>query len=464
MLGRDKTKIDTYMVKVLLKMFKRGQLNKNHPLQRHADRWNLITKSGLVSTVIKGEDLDSIKICEQILNETDFILWLIDGLQRLTTLEEYKNGVFKISRNLEMPFMYYQQCINGEMKVVEYDLRGKSFENLPEELQDAFDSYPISVVKHLDCTDEEIAYHIARYNRQTSMNAEEKNILPMSNIATYIKNTISNEFFKDCGSYSESEIKTGKLNRVVYETITIMFHSEKYTRGQVLFKYLNENVTKDEFDTLNKELDMLTNIVNEGTRELFNVKNSFLLISLFHKFLTYKIEPIKFNEFLLEFKDNLHNKTFSEYEDRTFDTYDKDKNSKDTKVVYAKMHMLEKLMKEYFQVEIQKSKNDGVNEYTSKEDIERFIADVTSVEVDKDRMELFNSMLDDYTVEVDNNSKLLEKENRLSLLSLVAYSFEKEIELKDWIVDFFNKNNTYLKDQRENYLYMKNNLDNYITK
>ena len=79
-------------------------------------------------------------------------------------------------------------------------------------------------------------------------------------------------------------------------------------------------------------------------------------------------------------------------------------------------------------------------------------------------MELFNSMLDDYTVEVDNNSKLLEKENRLSLLSLVAYSFEKEIELKDWIVDFFNKNNTYLKDQRENYLYMKNNLDNYITK
>ena len=41
-------------------------------------------------------------------------------------------------------------------------------------------------------------------------------------------------------------------------------------------------------------------------------------------------------------------------------------------------------------------------------------------------------------------------------------SFEKEIELKDWIVDFFSKNNKYLKNQRENYLYMKNNLDNYI--
>lgn len=457
MLGRDKTKKDVYMVKVLLNMFKRGQLNKNHPLQRHADRWKLIAKSGLVSTIIKGEDLDSLKICEQILNETDFILWLIDGLQRLTTLEEYKNGAFRISKNLEMPFVYYQQCINEEMKVVKYDLRGKRFKDLPEELQDAFDSYPIEVVKHLDCTDEEIAYHIARYNRQTSMNAEEKNILPMSNIATYIKNTTNNDFFKDYGNYTESEIKNGKLNRTVYETITIMFHSDKYTRGQALLKHLNENANKEEFDTLNNELDTLANIIDEETGKLFNVKNSFLFFSLFHKFLDYKIEPARFNDFLLEFKNNLHNKTFSEYEDKTFDTYDKDKNSKDKKVVFAKLDMLEKLMKEYFQEEIPEPSR----EYTNEE-IEQFVTDVTSVEVDEDRMELFSSMLDDYTVEVDNSSKLLEKENRLSLLSLVAYSFEKEIELKDWFIDYFNKNNTYIKDQKENYLVMKNDVDNFV--
>lgn len=457
MLGRDKTKTDTYMVKVLLKMFKRGQLNKNHPLQRHADRWQITAKSGLVSTIIKGEDLDSLKICEQILNKTDFILWLIDGLQRLTALEEYRNGAFRISKSLEMPFVYYQQCINGEMKVVEYDLRGKWFKDLPEELQDAFDSYPINVVKHLDCTDEEIAYHMARYNRQTSMNAEEKSILPMSNIATYIKDTINNNFFKNCGDYGEAALKNGKLNRVVYEAITIMFHAEEYTRGKSLFKHLNENTSKEEFDTLNNELDMLASIVDEETGKLFNVKNSFLFFSLFHKFLDYKIEPARFNDFLLEFKNNLHNKTFSEYEDKTFDTYDKDKNSKDKKVVFAKLDMLEKLMKEYFQEEI----SEPSREYTNEE-IEQFVTDVTSVEVDEDRMELFSSMLDDYTVEVDNSSKLLEKENRLSLLSLVAYSFEKEIELKDWFIDYFNKNNTYIKDQKENYLVMKNDVDNFV--
>ena len=94
MLGRDKTKKDTYMVKTLLNMFKRKQLNKNHPLQRKADQWTDEAKSGLVATVIKGEDVDSIKICEQILSSTEFILWLIDGLQRLTVLESYRNNAF----------------------------------------------------------------------------------------------------------------------------------------------------------------------------------------------------------------------------------------------------------------------------------------------------------------------------------------------------------------------------------
>ena len=166
MLGRDKTKKDTYMVKTLLNMFKRKQLNKNHPLQRKADQWTDEAKSGLVATVIKGEDVDSIKICEQILSSTEFILWLIDGLQRLTVLESYRNNAFKIGKSLEMPYVYYQkENDDGEMETIKYDLRGRYFEDLPEELQDAFDSYAIDVVKHLDCSDDEVAYIIGRYNR-----------------------------------------------------------------------------------------------------------------------------------------------------------------------------------------------------------------------------------------------------------------------------------------------------------
>ena len=52
MLGRDKTKKDTYMVKTLLNMFKRKQIDKNHPLQRKPDQWTYEAQSGLVGSVI----------------------------------------------------------------------------------------------------------------------------------------------------------------------------------------------------------------------------------------------------------------------------------------------------------------------------------------------------------------------------------------------------------------------------
>ena len=147
MVGRDKTKKDTYMVKTLLNMFRRNQINKNHPLQRKPDQWTDEAQSGLVASVIKGEDIDSLKICEQILSSTEFILWLIDGLQRLTVLEKYSNNAFKLGSSLEMPFVYFQrENEDGELETVEYDLRGKYYRDLPEELQDAFDSYAIDVV------------------------------------------------------------------------------------------------------------------------------------------------------------------------------------------------------------------------------------------------------------------------------------------------------------------------------
>ena len=44
------------------------------------------------------------------------------------------------------------------------------------------------------------------------------------------------------------------------------------------------------------------------TSDIFNNKNSFLWFALFDKFLEYDIEDDKFNGFIQEFKETLHNK------------------------------------------------------------------------------------------------------------------------------------------------------------
>lgn len=107
-LVRDKRVKDALMNSTIQNMFARGELRKDHPLQRKPGRWNSSDKDGLVASVLKGEDIDSIKVCEQ-LTQNGVILWVIDGLQRLTTLSAYQNGAFKIGKNVEFPIVTYQE-------------------------------------------------------------------------------------------------------------------------------------------------------------------------------------------------------------------------------------------------------------------------------------------------------------------------------------------------------------------
>ena len=463
MLGRDKTKKDTYMVKTLLNMFKRKQLNKNHPLQRKADQWTDEAKSGLVATVIKGEDVDSIKICEQILSSTEFILWLIDGLQRLTVLESYRNNAFKIGKSLEMPYVYYQkENDDGEMKTIKYDLRGRYFEDLPEELQDAFDSYAIDVVKHLDCSDEEVAYHIGRYNRQTSMNTNQKNILPMYKVAGFIKKISDNNvFFEECGFYTEIEIRKGVIDRVVSESIMTMFHLDNWTKGKTMSKFLNENATQKEFEIFESELDRLSKIIDKKTTgKLFNSKNSFIWFATFHKFTRYGVDDSKFKDFLIAFQNDLHSKTFEEYDNDSFDTYENNKSTKDKKVVLAKLDILDKLMREYLHIE--ETENDEFEESSVLDFVKNNVNPDTTEEDIEEYEEFYE---DDLKIEVDNSSKLLEESNTKSMLALVAYVMNANIKLnefKKWLVDFFAQNNTYKTNQTDNYIYMRNSLQKMI--
>ena len=75
-------------------------------------------------------------------------------------------------------------------------------------------------------------------------------------------------------------------------------------------------------------------------------------------------------------------------------------------------------------------------------------------------MDFYSELLDDLTVEVDNDTKLLDEHNRPSLVALVGYACQNDIDdkLVEWIKDFFVKNLTYKFNQKENFTYMKNSL------
>lgn len=469
MVGRDKVKKDQMMLGTLLNQFKRGQINKNHPLQRKPDQWSDEAKSGLAATIIKGEDIDSIKICEQIVSSTEFILWLIDGLQRLTVLESFKNNAFEIKKSLEMPIMYYQGVDeNGKVGVIKYDLRGKKYKDLPDELKEKFDSYPVDIVKHLDCTDEEIAYHIARYNRQTSMNVNQKNILVAWKIAPEIKKLVSNRFFADCGNYNPKEDTKEVFNRIVCESIMTMFHLDNWKKSKQMSLYLNENATKAEFNIFENELNRLYEITDQDTvGKLFNSKNSFIWFAAFHTFTQFGIEDIKFIDFLEEFQKTLHNKTFVEYENKSFDTYDDGKGTKDKKVVKAKLNMLEQLMKEYLHItektnsETENNKNESDTKSCESDSTLKFIQNNVSKDVSNEDIEEYQDFMDSY-VNIDSD---LYKQCSMALMALTAYAYkcDRDVELGKWIENCQSRKWQNLSPSQEvNFKYMKRSFDNFI--
>ena len=467
-LVRDKTKKDTYMCCTLLNMFKRGDLRKDHPLQRKSGRWANDARDGFVATAIKHEDVDSIKICEQIKNNS-VTLWLIDGIQRLTTLENYRNGVFKLGNTVEDPIIYYQVTRIGEngeplkneegnieYDIKEFDLRGKAYKDLPIQLKEYFDNFPIDVVKHLDCSDKKVGYHIRRYNRQTSMNVTETGVTYMDGAAKYVKEIAdNNRFFKDFGHYKESDKQKSTIYRIVAESVMAMFYIDDWKKQtKQMGSYISNHATEDNFNTLNENLNRLQDIITEKNMTPFNSKNSFIWFALFERFKKYDLEDKKFGEFMDAFVDGLHNKKLVDFDNESFDEFDTSKSTKDKRVVIKKLDMLESLMKEYLNVD----ESDMVQEYTTDD----LITEYFDSEFSADDVVQFEEVLDDLTLNVDNSSKLLDENNRPSLVAIVAYSFKNDIDLDEWIVDYFKNNKLYFINQKKNYLHMKNNLDEYL--
>lgn len=486
---RDKIKRDTYMVSKLCGMIARGDLRDNHPQQRKSGQWDKITRDNFIVTVIKNEDFDPIKICEQLTDE-GIVLWLIDGLQRSTTIENYKSGKFKLGRNIDPCTIEYQEAIKVDGKTVyqnvSYDLRGKAYKDLPEKLKEDFDNCPVDVRKHLDCTDEEIGRHIIRYNSGRAMVTAQKISAYMYNTAKYVKALSGHAFFNDCANYSDTKDKNGEIDKVVSETVMgLNFFDSWNKQAQKIGKHLNDNATEEMFNNFGKYLDRLLEVVTPDTGKLFTPKNALLWFMLFDRFTKSGLSDDKFQLFLENYEGLKRVKVEVEHEyevkkgsgEKTnvlsFSELDACKSTKDKGVILDKLHILETVMNEFLHINnvvIEENKNVNEEDSTNEDGLEVYISEITGIDVDtlRENLDWYISMLEDENGLKDrcirDDSRLLNRDNGLSLLAMVAYAESKEENLDEWLTEYASNNDEYLFDQKENYLHMKKSFDAYLQK
>lgn len=396
----------------------------------------------LIFTVLSDDYVPPIIIGEDL----EYQKWIIDGLQRSTCYRLFRYGNYKITSSIKNSVVWYRKKnINDNGKTTwdyeEYDIKGKTYDDLPKELKQRFDEFQVETVIHEKCPTERITELVREYNNHTSMNLNQRAKTSIGNFASNVNLIIKNKFFVDCGKYKEKEFINGTVERVTLEAIMTMFHLDSWKKGtESIAKFLNCNSSSDEFDKLERNMNRLCGVIGSEFKELFTSRDSFIWLSVFDKFVSYGFDDCKFVDFLRVFNSELHSKMV---DGKSYDELNECRNTKDKTIVVGKLNIIETLMSEYLHI----------NKETDTNLLDKF---------EKEDLEFYEDMLSDLTINVDNSSKLLGKANHPSLIKLMEHCCKADIDPDNWFVDYFSRNINYVTNQKQNYIKMRDDLEKYI--
>ena len=438
----------TYTMDMYLNKIKDMDIRNDSYTQRQFV-WSNEQVNELIVTVLTEDYIPPI-----ILAEVDGSqLWIVDGGQRSSSFSRFKYGNYKVTSAIENSVIPYKKKNRNEQGEIvwedaTFDIKNKTYDKLPEELQKRFNEYQIETAIHEDCDAHRIAQLIKRYNNHTSMNGNQKAFTYIDNFAREIRDILDSRFFLDCGVYTEKEKNKGALERVVLESVMCTFHFDNWKKQpKQMARYLNESSSEEEIENFQDMIIRLENIMTEDLRDIFSSKDSFIWFTMFKRFTEFGIEDERFAEFLKAFKKSLKAEVV---EGVSFNELDGNKGTKDKSVIAAKLNVLTTLMCDYF----------GVNQnFIKNEDILRFVRETVCDEIVEEDIELYVEMLTDLTD--DNSIKTVVLKNKPSIIAIVAFACVNDIDLDECMIPLLS-DTQFLENQKENYLNMKKNLEDCI--
>lgn len=139
----------TKTVQALCKQIDKGTISFKHDLQRPEDQWNNKMKSDLIDSLLR-----KMPVNPSYGEKKDGVISIIDGIQRLSTINNYVNDRFTLNKSCK------PVIINGEEK----EIAGKRFKKLDEDTQDALLNAELQVYELTDCTPVDIVEIFRRQN------------------------------------------------------------------------------------------------------------------------------------------------------------------------------------------------------------------------------------------------------------------------------------------------------------
>lgn len=471
----EKSKSNKMSIASIKKKIENMTLRANHPLQRESEQWSNEKKGNLISDILQSNPIPALTFAEQIINGIA-ITWILDGKQRsITTACAFANDMFKVSKKVRRGIISYQAILKDEDDKIllddngfpktewrECDIRGKKFSGFPKELQEKFMDYNFEITQYLNCTSEDIAYHMARLNDGQPMNPQQKGIINLGEqFAMAVKGISAMPFFKEMGNYTARESKgtNGVLDRVVVESVMTNNFLDDWKKNQSeMCSFLKENATEEMFDNFEDLVDRLSVIADENTLEKFDSKNSFLWFGLFGRFVNLGEPDKRFIEFMAEFSQSLHSKKI---DGESFDDLmAQSKSTKDKYVIVPRLEKLTALMNEYFGVNNEVVVEDEAHEEAADNSLE--LVKSVNPDVTSDDLEEYG----EYINNVVRISSPVYHQCYNALLAMTAYVYKNntDAEFAEFIDGYANENTSFDQNQAVNFNRMKQQFDVFLKK
>ena len=362
---KKESKTEKYSVATICKKMDQHVIRFNHPAQRCSEQWNNKMKGNLISDILQGNPVPAIVLAEQIMNGVS-IIWDLDGKQRCTNVYNYVHDGFKISKSVRRSVIYYQApkvddkgkpMLDDQMVPImewkEFNIANKFFSQLPEVLQDRIMDYCFDAVLYLDCSSEDIVYHIARYNDGKPMNKVQKGVVNLGeDFATEVKQLADHSFFVDYCDFGKGWKTNGNVDRCVCETIMASNHIDNWGGNnlEAMCEFLKDNADVTEFEDMEDNLNSLEEVIDDETGKLFTNKEAFIWLTVYNRYVAAGGNNEKFGEFLTEYvKGNMREK---EVDGVRYKDLEESRCTKDKSMIIKKVAHIETLMKKCFEKEV----------------------------------------------------------------------------------------------------------------
>ncbi len=193
---------------------KKGNISFSHKLQRPIGQWSPKMKALLIHSLLSGFPVNPIYIVDE-----GGTLYTLDGSQRTSTCISYINNEFALSK--DTPNVFIQVTEDGESIFKEYEIAGKKFKKLDEEVQSTLLACSLEFCTLSEYTDDEVKEMFRRQNTSKPLSGKLLRIVHESDAVSDAVYSLATHPFMD-KLVTSTQRKNGTDRDLIIQTLMLI--------------------------------------------------------------------------------------------------------------------------------------------------------------------------------------------------------------------------------------------------